>query len=1322
MTPDEIKQALTACVVGKTFTGPDTLFGSATLQAVFDASLPDGRLVIGEAMLAESSDSVSITGVGQGPFATMAVTATFTPSGDDDVAVVVTGRSTGGWDFASAFPSLKDSPLGSLIVPRGASLVLTTIPPDGATGALVFDGAVNVAGGLSQVAKLVGSVASLTFGGPITYASGTPAFVLKAPVAAPFTLGPLHQLGFTALLTAGSAAATIALETTIAIDLAGGQVTLPASLNVTGNGPVDLVITAPSASAVSIENLLPWALGGNLHALLPPPDQFDPTGALTLQSLAFTIDPTVPKLNEATFELATGKTWNFDSKVAVSGIGMTLKVDASSGQPQPSGTIDGVIAIGNQGNICTLDASAALPDGTFSGSLDAASRTPNVAALAGYFIGDAGLPEIDLSALAFSATPKTRTYSLSASFTSTWSLQIGAHGLAITGASIQLGNDGDGITGQVQGTLVLDSNNQFEATYTLPGSFSISAQIPTIALSTVVAALCKPLDVSPHGFDFTLTDSSVLLQKTKDEFKLLLGTQLASYGSAAFVVQDNAGWGYAFGIDLALGKLDQLPALSVLKLIDDAFGLTEILLIVGSVTDSGFSFPALSEFDNPAIKSKAITSPAWTSGVVAGLNIYALMNPAESKALGALCKLVDFSGTFAATLWVPTDPSTSQLSVALAGSINSNMALAGAKLVAKLNAGNLTLGLQATIPTTIAEQKLTFTVEADFEANGLFISGSTPDSITFVVVSLGALAIELGVDDEGIPSIGVAGSIKVADFDSSIAIFFNSQNPAQSLLAGSISDVDLLEVIEPIAGLARQSVPPQVQDLLKLFALKGTARFSIDGALSSALKDRDGAALIKAFAEANPPVILNSDPRNISILSGGSETSWSLTDLASLTHYHLAKSGDTITVTREAQVKFVPQTTQIGNLPPVAMGYAMSGELDVYGITGIVDIDIEPKTGLSIEASLSPIKLAGGKLLSVTDDRDAGKGPFLSLCSYTKNGRPPHAVAHGKIDLLGLVGASVDITISPSGAAFELASNAPVYSYDIKGAITGPTTMNAGGTASVGLNRMLNLGPLGSVTIDTHVGGSITAALNGSDASAGFSGNFTFQSQGFSVGPVKLDIDGASLKNLAETVAAAASTAITNWLTANLDPSRWLNWVNSAVIPSVKQNAQQVGAVLGGVFKQGADNIASETRNVLNYPADATATALHAANVGADDAIRAMTQAGYLAKDAVSAVESIFKGVHIDIGLHLDTPGGPHVDTATPPHGDTAPHADTPAGPHVDAHGDTSHFGIHVDTGHGDSAVPPHVDTRPHIDTPAGPHTDGAVPPHGDVGHVDVRT
>ena len=1367
MTLDEIKQALLPCFSKTLFTGPDTLFGSDTLKTVFDGSLPDSKLVI-DGVLAQGDDAVTITGTGRGPFAGMSVVASFAPS-DDDVSVVVTGTSHGSWSFGAAFPSLADSPLGKLAVLDGATLVLRTLPADPIPAGLQFQGSVSVAGPFLQVAKLVGSVPSLGFSGPITFTSGAPVFALKAPVTAPFSLGPLSNLGFTAVLNSDGTSGSMELDTTVVVNLANGQATLPAALKFGGASPVHLVVTAPklgaampwtpgaimdgmgyvhiaNPSGVSIADLLPFGLGANLQALMPPPNLYDPSNYLSLDSIDFSIDPAKPALESVTFQLSSSLTWSIDSKVLIGGIAITLVVDNSSGKPKPSGTLTGTIAIGNQGSICTLDVTAAIPNATFSGTLDPNSNQPNVSDLVKYFLGDFGLPTITLSNLQFSATPSSSIYSISAGFTSDWSINIGEHGLAITGATVELDKGKDGLSGSIKGSLVLDQNNKFDAVYTLPGDFSISAQIPSIALSKVVAVLCKPLDITPPGFDFSLTDSTVLLQKTGSDYKFLLGTQLDKYGSAAFVVQDEGGtWRYAFGLDLAMNEISAVPALAALKVIDDVFGLDELLIIIGTITDAGFTFPALSEFDNPHITGKKISSGGWQKGLVVGLNIYALLDPVKSKALGWLCKLIGFSGTFATTVSVPFNPDNgTQLTASVSGGINSNMPISGA-IVAKLMGETVSVGLQATIPTSIAGQKVTFTIEGDIEPNGVFLSGSTPDTITFVVVSLGGLAIELGVDDEGIPSIGFAGTIKVKDFDSSIAIFLNSANPAQSMFAGSISDVSLDQVLTPLIGLAPGSVPKPIVDVLNKFQVKGTAEFTIDGSLATALGDRNATPIITAFQDSSAHISLNPDPRNISILSGGSDSSWALTDLAAMAHYHLKKTNGTITVTKEVQTKFVPQATQIGNLPVVPAGYALSGELDVFGITGIVDIDIEPSVGLSIEASLSPVHLLNDHLLSITDDTDSSKGPFLSLSSYTKNGKPPHATAHGKVTLLGIVGSSIDIDISPSGASFELSSNEVVFSYDFKGKISGPTAMSAGGSAKVGLDKSLSLGILGSVSLKAQVGGTVAVKLAGKTASGSFSGSFDFQSTSFNVGPLKLDVNTASLANLAAAVAEEAANAVKDFLTKNLDPTVWLNWVKNNIIAGMLGNAAQIGKVLGGVFKQDAAAIANATHQVLGLGADATATALQAANVTADAAAKAMATVGFTATQIAGAIANAFKGihadthlphvdipgVHTDVSKHVDTPAQGHVDTQTPPHGDTHAHIDTPQGPHIDTggghfdhHQDAWGVGPHEDTGmpHVDSHTVPHGDTSPHVDSPSGPHVDGPVVPHLDTTppHVDT--
>jgi hypothetical protein len=1318
MTLDEIKQALQPCFSGNLFTGPDTLFGSATLKAVFDASLPNEQLVI-DGTMSETSTDVVISGTGQGPFAGMQVTATFTPQGND-VALVVTGTSAGDgdWAFATAYPSLAGSVLANLGVLAGASLILRTITDNQHPAGLGFMGNVSVGGTLLQAAKFIGTVPSLAFAGPITMVSGAPSFTLVAPIAQPFTLGPLVSLALTANLDASKTPA-VAIVTTVSVTVNGSATNLPAAIVFNGDPTLHLIVTAPSGSGVAISDLIPLALGGALDSLLPPVSQYDPTGAIALQTIDFAVVPATPALTGVTFSLGSTRPWTIGSQFAVTDVDMELIV-ATSGA-SVSGTIAGGLQIGPNGSVCMLEATAALPDGTFSAKLDPNGSKPNVSDLVTYLAGNFGLPTITVSSLDVELDPGKSTYSLTAGFSTDWSLDIGDFGLSIAGASIALADTAGTPSGTVTGTLLLDKTNSFAVTYGVPGGFKLVAQVPSISLSTLVGDLCKAIGTPPPSFDFSFVDSTILITEDGGNFTFQFGTQLDSYGSAALVVQNANGWAFAFGLLLDTTKLGALPGLGLLSAFDSIFGLEEIAVIFGTLSGSGFTFPALADFDNPNIKAPAISTPAWNGTLAPGLSIYAMLDPQNSEAFGWLCKLVDFSGQVAAEVTIPEDPTGTQLALTISGQINSNMTMSGA-FIAKLVGGQPVLSLQGTIPTTIASQSVTFTIAVSFEANGVFVSGNTGagDTISFCGIDLQNLAIELGVDAEGIPSIGVAGTIMVGTFDSSIAIFFNSATPSQSMFAGSISDVTLDEVLGPIVGLAAGSVPPEVTNLLKQFSLQGTQTVSVPASLSTALDARDATPVIAAFATAG--ITLDANPANISIL-GGASGAWAVTDLSTLFHYHLTPAGATITVEKEAQVKVVPQATQLGTLPPVQAGYALSGELSVFGLYGLLDVNFEPSVGLSVEANMSPIQLLNGSLLTITADGDTSKGPYLSLSSYTQGSVPPHATASGTVTLLGLVGNSIAIDISPSGGAFLLASTNPVYSYSINVTLNG-SGFTATGSATLGFNQSVDLGVLGTLPLNVSVGGSVLVTLTGSAATASFSGNFTFEGQGFSTGQVGLDVTSASLENLANEIASAIAGAIKTYLLGNLDPSKWLNWVKNNIIPNVAQNAQMVGQVLGATFHQSADQIASAVNSVLGYGADAAATALNAANVTANAAADAMADAGYAAGDIANAIKNAFTNTHADTAVHIDTPGGPHADTT--------PHLDTPAGPHTDTqipphgdgnthgdtsgpHGDVGKWGVHADT-------TPHIDLSPHGDTPSGPHADTATPPHVDTSqHADTQ-
>ena len=460
--------------------------------------------------------------------------------------------------------------------------------------------------------------------------------------------------------------------------------------------------------------------------------------------------------------------------MAIQNVQFELDVGGSSA----SGTLSATVDIPADGSICSLSITGTAPDFTISGSLAANSPTPNVSALAGYFLFPVDLPEIDLTGLNFSFTPASGSYSISADLSSDWSLAFGSQNLAITGASLSLASGKSGRTGSVTGTLLLDQTNKLTVNYYLPGNFSINAQIPSISLSTVIGDLGQSL-TAPSGFDFTLTDSTILLQKSGGSYVSLLGTELSTYGSAAFTVQDNNGtWGFVFGLGVDVSDLSTLPGLSFLSTLSSGFGLEEIVLVLSSVSDTSFTFPQLSVFNNPSITATSLSSPAWTGGLVEGLNFYAMLDPSQSSILKPLVDLVQFTDTFAATLQVPTEPRQRDRSVGHAERFDKLQLPAGeCRAAGQITGTEVTIGAKASIPTTIDGQSVTFTVEVDVDENGAFISGSTTDTITFAdVVQLGGLAVEIGMDLEGIPSFGVAAEISSAalDVSSSIAIFFDS--------------------------------------------------------------------------------------------------------------------------------------------------------------------------------------------------------------------------------------------------------------------------------------------------------------------------------------------------------------------------------------------------------------------------------------------------------------------------------------------------------------------------------------------------------------------
>src|SRR5437763_13286079 len=155
---------------------------------------------------------------------------------------------------------------------------------------------------------------------------------------------------------------------------------------------------------------------------------------------------------------------------------------------------------------------------------------------------------------------------------------------------------------------------------------------PEVHLRELIGELTNQDIPIPGGFDLTLIDSSVLIQKSgTTNLVFQLATTIDKVGTIAFEARRVAGtaWGFAAGIDIAGGRISSLPGLDAIKPFEDFFHLDQLTLVAASFDDVNFQFPGLAAFATPRLTSTKLTMPA--GGVIAGFNVSAQWTIDTSK-------------------------------------------------------------------------------------------------------------------------------------------------------------------------------------------------------------------------------------------------------------------------------------------------------------------------------------------------------------------------------------------------------------------------------------------------------------------------------------------------------------------------------------------------------------------------------------------------------------------------------------------------------------------------------------------------------------------
>ncbi|GLV54049.1 hypothetical protein KDH_08980 [Dictyobacter sp. S3.2.2.5] len=1396
-----LDQAL-SIVDGKLTLTADTIPG-LSLQPFLSAYNADVTLIISNALKQTTSDTVTITGSSAfmrvaTPLEVRAVfriDASGTPVAELRFNLIGDIPGPNAWHFSTSFPDL---PLfldysKSLTQPQrnlldelqlsNASFVFTTQSGMDEVSAaplmpgLNFIGTLKPQGLLGLFDTLLGGDQKVTLYGLITVPTpnqitpvlpiqtypwqtqwSVPGILLQAGLGIDLTISKL-KLEKTSLIiyTPLTNAWLMANESYQPVTAVRGSLEIPSAALAAdvvaeltrGYAYVPIVAYFQGADLSNLTQLVDLANGNDLFDLLPDEikNLLNQSGGLSLERAAIGLSDSVAAEAVDYVSVTVGMPklqWTIFSGLTVESIAASFIINSPfvSGGRTASVIVEGNVDVaGTQ-----LDIATQLPDFTVWAELQDGDTLPLADFFKQYVPELPAPPGLAVSELQLVVTPGVE-YSFTARIDDDppWTLDLGPTALSIADVRLALTKqESSSAQGTFNGVLVLGQDLvELTTSYTLPGGFFIRADLPDFKLSSLIA-LFNEMELSlPAAFDLDLKQSYVLIEQQAGGLTFSVATDLPDLGLLAFTVQKQGQWGFALGVDLATGNIARLPGLEILAAFESFVGLDTLLLVVTSLGgQTGFQFPDTAHFNQPSLGTKNITLPPQANGLVRGLNIYAQLSTTNSAGFKALASYlgIRLDGTVGITIAVSLpDPTTnSKLFLSVDEEIQKGTTLVG-ELGGLLQGSDVGAFLTAIVKTQVQGQPLEFDVTAVVLEDGVLISGTVLGTIQFDTIQLSNLALIIGLDFEGIPSLGIAATLDIRDFDSSLALFFDSTDPAKSLVAGAISNVTLLNIARTLAG--QQNIPSGLETVLNLVGLKELAAFQMPASVGTSLDNRDLGTISHAFKQYGSVTIPATSDRVLLVINEKG-SSWHLTALSTMQHYSLMLLGSNIAVALQPQLYVVPETTFIGSIQ-YPQGFNVVAEIDFLLIQAQIKIEISANQGIVADVKLAPIVLLSKDFFSISGASDQG-GPQFSLATYSQPNltdprlRDPHFLITGILRVLGTDIASIYLLINEHGLTFDVSEQVnPLLHVELHGTIDSTPDLDAGGSVVVGIRRSLDLGQLGNIQVNVDVNGSLTVSYKAGMASATLQGGFAFQGIQGTIPTLTLDANSTVLQNIGDTIWSQVSDIISKSLK---NPDQWLTWVHTGVIQGAGQEAGQVGQILSSVYQLSADEIAAKTQQILGYGIQSITEALKGAGSTANDAVNALRRLGFQSADIGRAIQEVFTNTHADVNTgHIDTPAGPHIDTASTHldiplvHVDTTNHIDVPRS-HIDSTSHADFPGTHTDFntafGHADQNITPHGDSNPHADqttTPHGdsnPHADQVTTPHSDTStqHVDSTT
>jgi len=536
--------------------------------------------------------------------------------------------------------------------------------------------------------------------------------------------------------------------------------------------------------------------------------------------------------------------------------------------------------------------------------------------------------------------------------------------------------------------------------------------------------------------------------------------------------------------------------------------------------------------------------------------------------------------------------------------------------------GAPTVFVEGTLSTSIG----TFDVAGRREAFGFVISSSMTNKTVSIpgFGTLRNLGLTLGINVNGIPSFGFAGTFDSASFELSVAFFANSTDPAKSMVVAAMDSVSLNDVLTAIAKVPRV---PVLSDILERFAVRPSKSFQFGPELAPLLDARDSDKCddilnTHKIGDKDLDIVGTSELR-IFVNQPGSR--WHFTRLASrdkLLHYSAKKNDGGVLVELMGQLYFAPEDTSIGKIE-FKQGMWVKARVELFNLRGFIDAEVIKEKGIRAQVRLDPVVVGSGDFIKLTDATDPSAGPSLSIATFEDPAereaktRGPHAYVSGALRILGANFASAQLEANHDGAKLivgasipKVANLSPSIDVNLTAPINSDQRATIDGTASFSINTLvLDIGTFSQVGIGVTISGSLQ---RGTTVVARF--RVPVIPTSFSTPAIPLtvplgDLDKFLLSHLQDAI------------TAGLALDAWLDLVKKGlvILPGAKEIANAVIKHFGKSVTQ-----AAKTLKRLGNAAGNVANAFKELGSDPRESLKSLLEAGYNVADAAAAVKDSF--------------------------------------------------------------------------------------------------